>query len=142
MENADKIHKEIARKNKEIEAKEADIARLQGEIRDIKAYTEGMSQALRLSNKSTPKPALSAKPFVLRSGSDMSKIRTILLAADEALHLDEILKLLGKGGDAKAKASLAGSLNTYANAGKVFSKTAPNTFGLIEKSYGESSDTI
>lgn len=142
MENTDKIFKEIARKNKEIEAKEADITRLQGEIRDLRTFVDGMSQTLKLLNKSPTKQSSSAKPFVLRPGSDMSKVRTILLPIDSPLHIDEILKHLGKGGDAKAKASLAGSMNTYAADKKVFVKTAPNTFGLIEKSYSEDFDDL
>lgn len=142
MENTDKIVKEIARKNKEIEAKEADVSRLEEEIRDLRTFVDGMSQSLKLLNKSPAKQVSLGKMFVLRPGSDMSKVRTILLPVDRPLHVDEILKHLGKGGDAKAKASLAGSMNTYAADKKVFVKTAPNTFGLIEKSYAEDFDVV
>jgi hypothetical protein len=44
----------------------------------------------------------------------------------------EILKALGKPSDKEHRMSLAGTLSGYARDGKVFTKTAPNTFGLLE----------
>jgi hypothetical protein len=134
MDNTDKIVREISRKNKEIETKKAEISRLQDEIRDLQIFIEGMEQSLKLLNKSIAP----SKPFTLRVGSEIDKVRTLLLKSAEPLHINFILKSLGKDeNDNKAKLSLAGSLGSYVREGKIFTKPAPNTFGLLEKQYFE-----
>jgi hypothetical protein len=55
-----------------------------------------------------------------------------LKAAGAPLTIVDILKAVGKPQDKKHRISLAGTLSGYARDGKVFTKTAPNTFGLIE----------
>ncbi len=48
------------------------------------------------------------------------------------MHIDEIVPFMGKDYSDSMKVGLAGSLSSYAKKGKVFTKTAPRTFGLIE----------
>lgn len=128
MENYTKLNREIAKKLKELEALDEAIAEHQKE-RDQKALViDGMQTALKIMNK----PTVSVS---LRPNSDMEKAHRVLLSSETPLHVDVILEKIGKTG-AGAKASLVGSMNAYANVGKLFKKTAPNTFGLIEKDYG------
>ena len=53
-------------------------------------------------------------------------------AAGKPLHLHEIITALGRTADADTKAKIAGLLGWYTSKGKVFTKTAPNTYGLVE----------
>lgn len=128
MDDAEKISREIAKENKELNRILEDIAAKQKEA-DAKAlHIGGLERALKILNKPTP------AAVKLRKGSDAEKTRDVLLASETPLHIDVILTKIGKTG-AGAKASLVGSLNAYFNAEKVFTKPAPNTFGLIGKEY-------
>ena len=62
----------------------------------------------------------------------LAKTRDLLRHSGKALPIAEILKLLGKPLDKKHRISLAGTLSSYARKGRVFTKTGPNIFGLIE----------
>jgi hypothetical protein len=70
--------------------------------------------------------------MVLRAGSEVARAREAILKAAKPLHVDEILKALGKPVNHNNKASLSGSIATYVRKHMVFSRPAPNTFGLIE----------
>jgi hypothetical protein len=48
------------------------------------------------------------------------------------MHVNDLLKAMGKPTDKKNKLSLSGSLSTYVRAGQIFYRPAPNTFGIIE----------
>jgi hypothetical protein len=55
-----------------------------------------------------------------------------LKAAGSPMPIIEILKGIGQPQDNKHRVSLAGTLSGYAKKGRIFTKTAPNTFGLLE----------
>jgi hypothetical protein len=109
-----------------IEKKKAEIAEAQRAIAAAEAYIQAMTDAL----KKLPKDD-SVAPTV-RPGSDVEKIRDAILAAGKPLHLNEIIDAMGRSGDADAKAKIAGILGWYIGKEKVFVKTAPNTYGLVE----------
>ena len=117
------IAKDLDRK---IEKKKQDIALLEKEIGESRAYL----QALEDMRKMLPKePHLNAG-FELRPGSVLAEVEEQLRLAGKPLHIDELLKRVGKGADKKV--SLAGSLATYVREAKIFTRPAPNTFGLLE----------
>jgi hypothetical protein len=68
----------------------------------------------------------------LRPGTALAKAREAIKKAGHPLHVSEILKALGKPPDKKNRISLGGSLSGYVRKGEVFTRSAPNTFGLIE----------
>ena len=53
------------------------------------------------------------------------------------MHLDELLGSMGKDANSSTKASLGSSLAAYVRDNEIFTRTAPNTFGLIELSHNE-----
>jgi hypothetical protein len=55
------------------------------------------------------------------------------------MHINEILKALGSPVDSKHKLSLGGSLANYVRKGQIFTRPAPNTFGLLEMNRKEES---
>lgn len=91
----------------------------------------GMEIAFKLISKRS-NISFSARSHDLRPDSEIFKVREILRDAKQPLHIDEILIRLGKSGDNKKKLSLAGSLASYVKQRRIFKKTLPNTFVLIE----------
>lgn len=112
---------------KRIEKKELEIKELETKLSEAKAYIQGLCDSLKLLPKENVSPADD-----LRQGSDLAKARKAILKIGKPLHVVEILKQIGKEPNKNNKLSLAGSLSTCVRKGRVFNKTAPNTFGLIE----------
>ena len=63
-----------------------------------------------------------------RPGSLAHQAHRVLMEAGEPLHVDEIVKRIGSG--AKSKINVVSTLSRYLRQGKVFTRTAPSTFGL------------
>ena len=113
---------------KKIEKKRAEISEWERLISDTKSFIDGLQEALKLA----PPDDGEVAPYKLREGSDMDKARKILQAHGKPMHIDEIVKLMDKQFTDSTRNGLAGSLGYYANKRRVFTKTAPKTFGLIE----------
>jgi hypothetical protein len=56
------------------------------------------------------------------------------------VHLDDLLLELGKKVTRSSQASLAGSLAAYVRREEIFTRPAPNTFGLIELGHDSEGD--
>ena len=69
---------------------------------------------------------------ILRPGTTLAKARDAIKKAGKPLHVSEILKLVEKPADKKNRVSLGGSLSGYVRRGEIFTRPAPNTFGLKE----------
>lgn len=115
---------------KRIDKKEQEIRELDLRLREANAYLQALQESMRLlpredlgSNGSVP---------VLRPGTMLSKAMEIIKKAGRPMHVSEILKGLEKPLDKKNKVSLGGSLSGYVRRGEIFTRPAPNTFGLIE----------
>jgi len=132
MSSKKKLQDRIDRKNKEIQD-------LEDKIKESKSYVQGMMEALKFLPDDDEDVHERNKNFSLREGTEVAKARDILREAGRALHVMEILKQLGKEQNKKNRVSLAGSMAGYVRKGQVFTKTAPNTFGLIEMDRKEKS---
>ncbi len=113
-----------------IDKKQQEIEQHELQIREARAYI----QALQDSMKFLPRDAANAATadHSLRPDSTLAKARDAIRIAGTALPIADILKAVGKPLDKKNRVSLAGTMSSYVRAGKVFTKTAPNTFGMIE----------
>jgi hypothetical protein len=128
------IRKELDRK---IERKKEEITSLEWSLGEARAYL----QALEDTRKMLPKEPGAQEEVLLRPGTELAKVRDILKREGKPLHVDELLKRLGKTTEKKQKISLSGSLAAYVREHKVFTRPAPNTFGLVEfESAGEGGD--
>lgn len=132
--------------NRKIERKQADIKEWEKErnerdamIREGYAYISGLSETLKLLPKETP---ATTAALALRAGSEVARARDAILKAGKPLHVDELLKAIGKAVSHNSKASLSGSLATYARKEVVFTRPAPNTFGLFELEQDSSPEVI
>src|ERR1700694_5844635 len=113
---------------KRIERKQQEIKELELKIREGYAYMQGLQDTLKLLPKDDGQP----QEVVLRPGTDMAKAQEAIRAIGHALHINDLLKALGKPIDKKNRLALGGSLARYARKNVVFRKTGPNTFGLAD----------
>jgi uncharacterized coiled-coil protein SlyX len=107
---------------------ERKIAQLERDLAEAKAYLDGIKDALKL----LPSEGIDHSSATLREGSDLAKARDVLRKEGKPLHIDELLKRMGKEVNRNTKGGLGGSMSDYVRKGRVFTKTAPNTFGLLE----------
>lgn len=114
---------------RKIEATRQDIARLEAELLEKKAFVQGLLEALKLFPKNA---GVDTKgETVLRHGSDMAKARDFLQSLGRPAHITDILKGIGKENTKTTRLSISSSLAGYARKNEIFAKTAPNTFTLI-----------
>lgn len=112
-----------------INKKRQEVSELELQIREAKAYIQALEDSMKLLPRDGVAGGVDHK---LRPGSSLAKARDAIKATGAAMPIADILKAIGKPQDKKHRVSLAGTLSGYARDGKVFTKTAPNTFGLLE----------
>jgi len=108
-----------------IDRKQQEINDLEIQVEKAKAYI----QALQDSMKFLPKENGQGQ-VLLRPGSALARTQDILRKAGKPLHISEILKALNEKPDKRV--SLSGSLSAYVRNNQIFTRPAPNTFGLKE----------
>ncbi len=128
----------IREKKKELEKVDQDLFRLAQHKVELEKVISGLEIAAEaLPREETEKKAEKE----LRNGSDMFKVRAILKAIGKPLHIDKIIERLGESPSKTKKQSLVGQLGAYVRREEIFTRPAPNTFGLYEfgkKSYLDS----
>jgi TolA-binding protein len=117
------IKRELERR---IEKKQQEIAELKQQLGNAETYLEALQDTLKLL------PKEGDKEIVLRAGSDLARARDFIKSKGCPQHVNDILKGINKEPNNANKTSLSGSLGGYVRKGVIFTKPAPNTFGLIE----------
>jgi hypothetical protein len=115
-----------------IERKQAEIRELEMRIREAQSYLQALQDSSKLLPKETDNNGLIPSGFSLRPGTSLARVREIIKESGKPMHINDILAQLGKTVDNQNRVSLVGTLGSYSRKGRVFSRTAPNTFGLIE----------
>jgi len=112
-----------------IKKKEQEIQEYENKIREAKAYLQALHDSIRL----LPRKETIAEPpeSILRPGSNVAKTYALLKKEGRPLHITEILKGIGKSVTKKEKISLSGSISWYVRKKEIFTRPAPNTFGLV-----------
>jgi hypothetical protein len=118
----------------QLRRKEAEIVSLEGKLKEAKVYAKALRDVLKIVGKDEPEEAGETK---LRKGSLVDQAREVILDRGEPVHLDDLLKAMGRIVTRDAKASLNSSLAAYVRNGEIFVRTAPATYGLIELSHTE-----
>jgi len=111
-----------------ISKKQEEVAALELKSTETRAYIQGLQDSMKL----LPRDSNGGPGYELRAGTALAKARDAIKAAGTPMTVSDLLKAIGKSQDKKHRVSLAGTLSGYARDGKVFVKTAPNTYGLIE----------
>jgi hypothetical protein len=114
-----------------IDRKQQEIRALEMQLREASAYIQALQDSMKLLPRDVAGSADQSE-HTLREGSTLAKTRDLLKQSGAPMPISEILKMLGKPQDKKHRVSLAGTLSGYARKGRIFTKTAPNTFGLVE----------
>lgn len=117
---------------KRIASKSLEIVEIEGQLREAKAYIAGMQEALKLIPRENEDVLEKSPEQSLRYGSDMAKAYTYLKRIGHPIYIDEILKGIGKEVSKENRSTVSGSLGNYARRNEIFTRTAPNTFGLVE----------
>ena len=110
--------------------KEQEIQELEEKIRAAKVYIGALQDVLKLLPRET-------NVVALRPGSAVAQAREIILQAGKPVHINAILEGLGKEGTREARASLTSSLASYVRRGEIFTRSAPNTYGLKELGHAQ-----
>lgn len=113
---------------KRIERKQQEIRDLETRIKEANAYL----QALLDSMKWLPREESSNGNQLLRPGTTLAKAQEAIQKSGHPMHVADILKAIGKPTDKRNRVSLGGSLSGYVRRKEIFTRPAPNTFGLIE----------
>src|SRR5690606_24863685 len=93
-------------------------------------YIQALRDILKLLDKDDSDSADAES--ILRPGSAVAEARQVILNRSAPVHVNEILEALGREATREAKASLTSSLAAYVRRGEIFTRPAPNTFGLAE----------
>jgi hypothetical protein len=118
-----------------LKKKEAEISGLEEKIKAARVYISALHDILKMLDKEDVGTTSDA---TLRPGSAVAQARDVILTKGVPVHIDEILDLTGKGSSREAKASLTSSLAAYVRRGDIFTRPAPNTFGLLELGHNNS----
>lgn len=115
-----------------IKKKQAEVQSLERKLESARVYLQALEDVMREIEKVGGDAGAET---ALRSGSSVARAREIILEAGEPVHIDHLLERLGKEVTRETKASLTGSLAAYVRRDEIFTRPAPNTFGLIELSH-------
>jgi hypothetical protein len=121
-----------------IRKKEQEIQGLEEEIKAARIYVQALQDVLRMFPRDQRET--DSSPTTLRAGSGVAQAREAILREGKPLHISVLLQKVGKEPTREARISLSGSLAAYVRKGEMFSRPAPNTFGLIE--LGHASDPL
>lgn len=110
-----------------LERKQQEISDLELQIEKARAYMQALQDSMRFLPKDNGQGDVTLRP-----GTALAKTRDLLRAAGKPLHITEILKALNEPLDKKHRLSLSGSLSAYVRNSQIFTRPAPNTFGLLE----------
>ncbi len=121
----------------QLRRKEAEIVSLEEKLKAAKVYAKALRDVLRLVGKDDAEEVGETK---LRKGSLVDQARELIQERGEPVHIDDILRAMGKDVTRDAKASLNSSLAAYVRNGEIFVRTAPATYGLIELAHTEQED--
>jgi len=109
--------------------KEAEIQGLEAQLREARVYLQALQDVLRRFPKA--EGADSQTEAALRPGSMTANAKDAIEKAGRPLHVDEILLATGRELTRGNRTALGGSLSAYVRKRAIFSRSAPNTFGLI-----------
>jgi hypothetical protein len=129
------LEKRLKKKRAEVNALTGEIEQYERLIDDRKYRIEILAasiEELQSLYNLFPSESDATPQVVFRANSDGGAVHEILRDAGEPLYIDDILERLEREVTIESRGSLAGQLGGYVRKGQVFTRPAPNTFGLRE----------
>jgi hypothetical protein len=114
---------------KMMEEKQCELDHYKEKVREAEIYMQALHDTLSLL-LSLEADAKSAAEVNLHEGSYAQQIYELLKKENSPMHIRQILLKLQIPFNNKTRASVVGSLGPYIRSGRIFVKTAPNTFWL------------
>jgi len=123
---------------KRVDKKEEEVRSLEVAIREGRVYIQALQETMKLLPREGP------TEITLRPGSNIARARDAIKAAGKPLHIRDILKAVDPSGGKDKRLALSGSLGAYVRKGEIFTRPAPNTFGLIDfaRNNGKTQDEL
>jgi len=112
-----------------LKKKEQEIQSLEERLRSARIYVQALQDVLKLVHPDSPPDSGES---ALKTGSAVAKAREVILQREKPVHVNDLIEALGKKVTRETRASLTSSLAAYVRRGDIFTRPAPNTFGLIE----------
>lgn len=132
-----KLKDKMRRKRREVQQLEEDVQKLTIKIAEAHAYIQALEDTLQqVPGKEDTKDNVRS----MRPGSLAYNALMALRREGQALHITALLEAIGKEASKKNRHSLTSSLGLYVRDGEVFTRPAPNTFGLREWGQAEKDD--
>jgi hypothetical protein len=117
---------------KAIDKKRAERFDIEREFLQRLSLVDGHIEGLEAALKSLPKEVTpNVDATSLRENSSVAQARDFIKKEGKPVHIATLVAGIGKEPTHQNKVSIASSLSAYARRGQIFTKTAPNTFGLI-----------
>lgn len=124
MDDRQKIQDRLRKKEQEIQG-------LEERLRSARTYLTALQDILKLLSDDEDESAPNAGRAILRTGSGVDQARQAILRNGAPLHISALADAIGQA-TREGRISLASSLAAYVRKGEIFTRPAPNTFGLVE----------
>ena len=121
-----------------IEKKRIEVATLEEKLKETEIYLRALEDTLKLlpHEEGESSDVTSVTTSVMREGTRIARAREILQKSGHPMHISELLTAMSLPIDNNTRAALSGSLGSYVRKGEVFTRPAPNTFGLVDMETG------
>src|SRR5436309_2854111 len=106
-----------------LKKKEQEIQELEAKIKEAQVYMQALQDVLKILPKDADGDSGAA---ALRPGGAVAQARTAIKAQGRPLHVDDLLRALGREVNRANKANLSGSLAAYVRRREIFTRPAPN----------------
>ena len=117
-----------------IQKKQAEIEGMRTNLRIEERYLEALQDAYKLLPRAGEE-SNGSRATGFRKGSGVAKAYEALKRTGHTMHIKDLVEEMGLKANRANTQGLASSLRSYVLKGEVFTKPAPNTYGLIE--FGE-----
>ena len=122
MDERKAIHEKLKKKEQEIQL-------LEEKLKSARIYVQALQDVLKLVHPDSPPDSGES---AMKSGSAVAKAREVILQRGKPIHINDLIEAMGKKVTRESRASLTSSIAAYVRRGDIFTRPAPNTFGLTE----------
>ena len=125
-----KVSTQIKKKQAEIQRLEAEIAEIESSLLEARAYLQALEDLM----KHVPKEGkvADADTAAVRPGGSVDQAIKLLEAYGSPMHVNDMLDGLGKDSNKKNRRALSAQLAAYVRQKRIFTRPAPNTYGLVD----------
>jgi hypothetical protein len=112
--------------------KSQEIADLERQIDMARAYLQAIQDSIKALPREPSNGANGEDPSTdLRPGTLLARAKAAIDKNGAPMHISALLAAIGVENTKNARVSLVGSLGSYVRKGFIFTRPAPNTFGLV-----------